>query len=264
MPESTNSSAPDSALTCLIDHADLVTALRDGPQRKQALVDRLGVSPETVYRRTRDLRDAGLLERTPSGYALTNLGRLYAREYDSVRTFAGRLHEARDLLEHFATDELPPREVFRRADVVTVEQRAPDLPSRRLERTIRRARTLRGLFPVLSRRVSDALEASRKQDASVSLDVVLDADLVDHYAEDSSFVEAFDADHATLYPTDEDLPYGVLLVETEDGDGTSLAMTVYDEQGVLRGVVTNDDQSAVAWGEAVYDEYRAEATPVGV
>lgn len=265
MPESQTPPNADSTLACLLDHADLVTALRDGPCRKQTLVDHLGVSPETVYRRTRALRDAGLLERTPSGYALTNLGHLYARQYDSFRTFAGRLHEVRDLLDHFATDDLPPCEVLRSAEITTVEQRAPDLPARRLERTIRHASGLRGLFPVLPRRVADALEESHDSDMSGPFDVVLDADVVDYYREESALAETFDAEDATLYRTDERVPYGVLLIgrdDQDDRDATSLALTVYDEQGVLRGVVTNDDRSAVAWGEEVYDRYHTEAAPV--
>ncbi|WP_276300471.1 helix-turn-helix transcriptional regulator [Halorussus lipolyticus] len=261
MPDSQGFPDSNSMFTCLIEYADLVEALRDGPRRKQALVDRLGVSPETVYRRTRDLRDAGLLERTQSGYALTNLGRLYAREYDSVQTFARRLHEARDLLEHFATDELPPRAVFRNADITTVEQYAPDRPSRWVERAIRRTRRFRGLLPVLPRRLADALGASRSSETRT--DVILDADVADHYRADTDFAETFDRESAGLYLTDEQIPYGILLVDCENGDDTTLALTVYDEQGVLRGVVVNDDRSAVSWGERRYERYRAEATPAG-
>lgn len=256
MPDQRNRAT--SAFSSVVEYEDLVEALRDGPRRKQTLVDRLGVSPETIYRRTRDFRDHGLLERTPSGYALTNLGHLYARQYEFARTITQELYDIRDLLEHFEVGDLPPWDLFRNAEVVTVEQRAPDRPARRLETTIRRAERLHGLFPVLSHRIAATL--GDVAGTVESLDLTLDAAILGHYADDPAFTDAFDADCATVRRTDDTAPYGVLLVE--DGESTSAAMTVYDDRGTLRGVVVNDSPAAVAWGEEVYDRYRTESARV--
>ena len=258
MPDQRNRSA--SAFSYVVEYDALVKALRDGPRRKQTLVDRLGVSPETIYRRTRDLRNVGLLERTPSGYALTNLGHLYARQYEFARTITRELYEVRDLLEHFEAADLPPCDLFRDAEIVTVEQRAPDRPARRLETKIRRSERLRGLFPVLSHRVVTTL--GNVSGTAESLEVVLDAGIVEHYADDPAFADTFDADSATIRRVDDTVPYGVLL--TEDGTGASVAITIYDERGTLRGLIVNDACTAVAWGEEVYGRHRAGAVNVGL
>jgi DNA-binding HxlR family transcriptional regulator len=49
--------------------------LRDGPVGPRALLGRCdGLSSSVMYERLRELSDAGLLDRGPSGYELTSVG----------------------------------------------------------------------------------------------------------------------------------------------------------------------------------------------
>jgi predicted transcriptional regulator len=258
MPEHRNHPNPKRALSYVVRYADLIDLLRDGPRRKRTLADRLDVSPETVYRRTRDLRDVDLLERTDAGYALTNLGRLYARQYESFRAFGRRLYDVRGVLEQL--DDVPPCELFEGADFVPVEQHAPDEPRRRLAREVRRADRVSVIFPVLTRRHVALLEDHVSGGGRAR--VVLDASVADHLREnDSSLLgDLWNRESVSVRRSDDAPSYGILL---NDGPETeSATVSVYDERGALRSVVTNDAGPAVSWAADAFEQCWTDATPL--
>lgn len=251
----------ERALLHVARYADLVDALRDGLRRKRELAERLDVSPETVYRRTRDLRDSGLLERTPSGYALTNLGSLYARQYDAFRDVSDRLYDARTLLDHLDADDLPPWQVFLDADIVTADQQVPERPSLRFEEQLRGAERFDGAFPVLSKRLVPSLTARPDTDGEPSR-IALDDSVVDHYRtrDDEQFAAVLDHGGLAVREVRESLTYGVVRAEFEQSE--VVALTVYDERGSLKGLVTSESPVAVAWASEQFGRFWSAGRPV--
>lgn len=68
----------------------IVWELRETALRSRALRAACdGVSPTVLQARIDELRDAGLLERTADGYALTALGREFLTAFEPLYRFAG-------------------------------------------------------------------------------------------------------------------------------------------------------------------------------
>ncbi|WP_135821534.1 helix-turn-helix transcriptional regulator [Halostella litorea] len=228
---------------------------------KATLAEDLSVSRSTVDRALRELEGAGFVTRADGEYTASATGRLAARSY---REFVGSVEALRDAAPVLAA--LPPEapvslDLLRGATVRLAEPPTPFRPVERLTDLVTDATEFRGL----SAAVTAPETVERISAAAVEGDLRVEMVLADHVADQlrathPEVVRAAGGGAAfDLYETDT-VPFG-LAVAHDDGDAHAV-LAAYGPDSELRGIVVNDAPAAVDWADAVFEEYRATATPL--
>lgn len=237
---------------------DLLARLAAGRADKPTLVDDLPVARSTVDRGIRDLEEVGCVERVDGEFRASAAGRAALDAFEAYADATDGVAAAACLLTHLPPDvTLPPR-VLAGADVRVADEHAPERVTTPVERAAVTADRVRGTAPVLYSRYLDgivtAVERGVEFEAVVARPVAESANDID--TERAERIRQ--SDHYDSYITDAELPYAVMLTES-DGEWT-LFVVVYDA-GAPRGVVVNDAEAAVEWGHEQYRAARAEAEP---
>lgn len=248
--------APDGeVLRDVVRRLPFLAALREGPRTRQQLESALDASRTTIHRATTTLEDHGLLTREDGAYTLTPIGASVARE--AVR-FAERTTDVHRLAPLFEGTDCDGSEIdlepFAGATVTTASPRDPYGPFRRFTSLVREADRLRWLdrstvapatHTELTDRFLDGLEAEVIVEPAVARRFGADnPDLADTLVD----VETLD-----VYLHD-DVPFGLVVSDERVGIGG------YDTQtGSLSVYVDTDGPEAIAWANALFEEYRVEA-----
>lgn len=247
-------------LQSLAENADLLDALREGPGRKQELACELDLSPKTVYRRIRQLREFDLVERGEDGYRLTAIGRFHADLFHEAVDLSGRLYDGGDLFEDLPAAELPPPEIFASADVIRSKPVAPNRPLRRFAEVVAAADRLYGYSPVV---FPEYVETFHEElvEGSLRADLLLSESMLDPVTEDFTerFTEVLESGNASVFVTEEEIPFtGIVVTEPE----RRALLVVYAPGGGLRGVIDTTHPRAVDWVERQYADYLEDAHSV--
>lgn len=241
----------------LVRRAPVFEALREeGSMDRRELEQHLEVSKSTVHRFLRSLRNNDLIERSDGGFTLTALGEASAKE---VSAFGAAIETARELAPILEAASAHGVDIdvaaFADATVTTAAPGNPYRPVSRFMSLVSETDTLRGLDPTtinplhvddVHTRIIDGMET----DAVFPTAVV--ENLLTSYPE--RMEAAFESGNLTLR-THDDLPFGLTICDDRVGVG------VYsDEMGLLQLYADTDAPAAREWAEAVYADYRAEAT----
>jgi DNA-binding transcriptional ArsR family regulator len=244
----------------LVAHrVDFLEALAETPRRKPELVDALSHSRSTVDRAIRALEDAGLIERTDEGYAVTVTGRLAAERY---RAF---LADERDVLDaQAALDPLPPT-----SDIpvdalssASIETGTGEFWSfEHVGELLRSADHYRVALPRLADSRHLRLCQARVDWGALTATVSLAPGVVNRCREEfpQLAVTLAETNGLTVKGIPEQ-PFGLLLAERDSGP-TTVAVLTYDEHGVA-SIVRNDTDAAVAWAREQFDALDVEAGDV--
>jgi predicted transcriptional regulator len=237
----------------------LLSRLADGPADKPTLVQDLPVARSTVDRGIRDLEEVDCVERVDGEFRASAAGRGALDAFEGYADATDGVAEAACLLAYLpAGVTLPPR-VLADADVQVAEDHAPERVIAPVGRAARTADRVRGTAPVLYSRYLDTLHAS------VTDGVEFEAVVGRRVAESANEIDPEragrirESDHYESYVTDAEMPYALMLTET-DGEWT-LFVVVYDA-GAPRGVVVNESDAAVAWGQERFRAIRDAAEPL--
>jgi len=250
-------STRDDVLTVAVQRSDALAAFGDGPIRRADLEDAVSVSRTTAHRIIHALEEHGLIAPTPDGYERTPLGDAVA---DAVRDADDAIRGALSVEPLLRAIRETPFEVdaalFADATVTTPEPGDPYAPVRRFADLVEGASRLRGfdtttLAPTyvdaLRERILGGMETS-----VVYLPAVAER-MADSYPD--TVAAAVASGHLHLFVRDS-LPFALALVDGRVGLGA-----YDDDTGMLARFVDTDDADAVAWGERLYEHYRADATP---
>lgn len=232
---------------------DLLCALAPDPVDRRALTDHMNVSRSTVDRGVRELEEYGLVERGDGGVRLTLSGTLVRREFERTTERLEAVIRAHDLLDALPSDAEVDPSVLAGADLVRPSPSSPYDPVSYQNELVRGARRVRVCATAV---LPPQVDFYRREvtEGSLTLVVVVTDTVLDRLVEDHS--DALAGSLATgrleLYRTDEDLPYGVAVVETAEGE--QMYLTVYDDGGIV-GTLGSDRPEAVAWARCRVDEF---------
>ena len=258
MPSSSPMSEVEETLS---SRAEWIERLSIQPYAKRDLVDTLDVSRSTVDRGIRDLEVLGLIERSQSGLMSTLYGRLAAQEYRMFERRVDSVLDAQSVLSALAPDAEVDIDVLEGAEIVAAGTAAPHIPGSRLEDAIREADRCRLLSRAYSHAESVDLVHERIVRGRMTGALVFGSEVFDHLR--SNHAEKLQEWVATgrfdLFAAD-DLPFGLFL--TERTQETQVCLVVYDRDNTIAGLIINDSDAAVEWGERIYRAYEEQAERV--
>lgn len=251
----------EEVLETAVRRKSVLAALSAEPHHRQELQDELDISKTTCHRIVRTFEDRGLLRRTDSGYALTQLGKILYERVDEFDSAVRTAYELQPLLaEYDAVDVDFELELFRDATATTPE---PGNPYPFVDRTMdlfRESDTIRvvdcnPLVPPMyvEQMLEIALETGMEGEFIVTEEIALGnmqqfPDLQRQVAESDTT--------SGKYFVHDDIPFGMAIYDEH------LDVRVYDETtGTPTLYVDTDDPDALDWAEQVYAEYYEEADP---
>lgn len=219
------------------------------------LVDHLADSKSTIYKGVSQLAELGLIESGHDGLSPTAFGVVALERYDEL----ARTAEFDAVLGNLPPDAVAPSALLD-AEVVTPDDRFVDRHLTRVEALLRDADRIRGFSPAVSPETVSIFHRRIVGD-EVPAELILHEDIVAHLrAAHPDAVEGVrSASHATLYRTDRDLPFTLLLVSSADGEAFCLES---GDEGVARGLVLNDTAAGVRWAERVYEQQKRDGEPL--
>jgi len=263
MPSSTGSDPAEELLGVVSLRYDLLSVLAEDSYEQPALVEQLDSSKATVYRAVSELEAADLVKHVDVGYTLTVPGEAILAAYEEFRAAAEPTAAASELLRKLPDDASVPPSFLRGAEVVTGSGPAAYEPGARIGSLVSDSSRVRGLAKAHTQ--SDAVEVYNRTVVEEETDTafVLDPEMAAHlYSLDDPRIQAMlDSENFTVHGTTE-LPFGLFVGEDEHGTARAI-LAVYDDDGLLRGVVVNDTAPALEWARETYERYRCRAVDGG-
>ncbi|WP_137287480.1 helix-turn-helix transcriptional regulator [Halorussus salinisoli] len=235
----------------VVKRAAFLDRLTDGPTSKRDLRDELDLSRSTVYKAVRELEAHGLVAETDEGTRLTLVGRLLADRYREFETHVTGVSDNESLLSVLPDDAPVTTDLVLGAETVLAERHAPTRPVAHIEELVRSADSVFGVVPVVLPQYVDLFHEELVSEG-LTADLVMEAPVVEYLREEHAdrFEEALATGRLSIRRTDETLPFGLIATENE-----GLVLIGYEEGGELRGILLNDTQAALDWGERVFRSY---------
>ncbi|WP_266082183.1 helix-turn-helix transcriptional regulator [Haladaptatus caseinilyticus] len=239
---------------------DVLVCLDSMVCEKRDLMAELDISRSTIDRALHELETEQLVTRKNPKYRITLYGRTLLACYESILTTSTYAQRAKPLLVLLPPDINFEFSLLIDAEIHLTAASVPDTPITRIVDLIEEANHLKGL--VYAHTSPEAIEFFQNQilHDKISAELVFRDEIYtvldDEYPEIVANING--RDNFTGYLVTE-LSYSLLLFSTERG--TVVCLIVYDDNQQLRGIIVNDTERAVAWGEETYERYRRQAVP---
>lgn len=252
----------ESRMETVAQRVEFIELLADeGPLPPRDILAALPHSRATVTRALRELREANLVQKREGGYDTVVPGLLAAEQYRRYQRSSEAVLSADHLLASIPAEHAPDVEVLVDAETILAEG---DIPVRALETVserVQRAERIRLYLPTLVN--THLLRVWHRAVLATNVDTMalFDPDLLTvlkgqypHLLAEMAGTSGFSA-YSTAGP-----PYGIVRTTT-NGD-SSVAIIVYEDETVVRGVLTNETPASVEWADTRLDALRSEAADV--
>ena len=147
--DSSSSSDISVMFDTLISNINILRQLKKEPSYKRKLATQLDVSKKTIYRRTNELQNFGLIDHSNEGYYLTKLGYYHLELYEDFETYSNSIHKVLDSVTDAPMDSLPSYQFFRGAKIYSAKSYDPHRPIDRLQSLVAQTDKIRGFYQLL-------------------------------------------------------------------------------------------------------------------
>ena len=236
-------------------------ALTAGPIDRRDLEETTGISRPTLSRILDEFEDRGWANRDRRYYEATKLGSFTVREFVGLLDRFEALHALTDVVRWFPDAGFDfDLGCLARTEIIRPHKNDALAPTTRIVRRLDAADRVRILsytvFPA-------ALEACWRAaiDGTHQLEAVFDSGALATVAADATMVdrsrEMFETGRARIFHYDGDVPYVLFVFDDEVVD-----LCLGSKDGAPRAVIETDDETVLAWAEAIFDTYRDGARPL--
>ena len=248
----------EPSVSQLLDRTPMLKATREKPLDRSTLEARFDISRATAYRQTAALIDQGLLESTPEGYQPTGPGAALAAAADRFERSVAAIDHLEPLLETVAAPELIKHiHLFADAEIAVAEPTNPSRPVDHWLEHFADCERVRGLVTIggIAGPTERGVEHAH---AGADIDVVYTPVALEAHA--NATAEAFEtiltAENVTI-STHRDLEFSVGIFD-------DVVMIAGCDSTTALPVVTvaTDTDSARAWANNLFLQYRRESDPV--
>lgn len=236
-----------SVADILRKRAPLLELLADSPRDQRDLRDKLDVSRSTIYKSLQELENVGLVTDRNGTYELTGFGRLAWQRHDDYIARLQRLDAGRRLLETLPDDRPFPLSIFEHGRIVVPGRHAPERPLDRLSDLGDDTDRLRVVSPSGMPRFLEAIHENVESGEQTAT-IVVEGDAMSRLRSGYDRFEAATAeDGLELRRTDEELPYAIVVFDTDE-----LGLFGY-EDGILVGAAFSRDDGALSWASEAFE-----------
>lgn len=250
---------PAEVIEIIARRSALLSALAGGPRPKRELAPELSISRSTVDRAVRRLERAGLVSRDGGRVGLTLAGQVALSEYETFEAGLEGLESARGVIDPIPSDAGMDLDVFRGAEIVSPERHAPHRPVEAIKEFLTDANCIRGIASAV---LPDYVDLYRHLivEEGTEVELVVSGQVLQTLVGD--YWEPLESSLATgrldLYEVDSNPPFSTIIAS--DGD-PRMSIVVYGESGTA-GLIRNDSENALRWGESWIADWLDRAEPV--
>jgi tetratricopeptide (TPR) repeat protein/predicted transcriptional regulator len=244
----------DRLLVLVAEREEILETLTDGPLAPRDVVDRVDASRSTFNRAIRELDDAGLVDRTSGDCTLTLTGQLMLDRYRRFRQETDAIAAADRALAPLSRDAPIDPAALVDADIHLSDGSTPYRPEERLHEVVRTASRYRAVLPALDDPRHVRLLYEHVITDGLPAALVVPRTLVD------SLSDRFPRRLAAMAETGDFIlragdvpPFGVVVAETDDGDGATVALAVFGNPGI-HAVAVADTDRASEWAERLLED----------
>lgn len=248
-------SSPEHLIEVLSKRHNILRSLLDSPKERHVLVDYLDDSKSTVYKGVSQLQEIGLIESTPDCLQPTLFGVVALERYDEL----AQIVDFRELLIDLPPGAIEP-EALVGAEVVRPDNTAVDRHLVRLEEVLRNAESIRGFSPAISPDYVSILH-QRVVTNELTAEFILPTEILIDFRKEYPSIgdDLISAENATLYQTEDKLPFTLLLVTS---GGEPIVGIEMGNNGLAVGIIINDTPQCLQWAEATYEHHHRTAEQV--
>ena len=234
---------------------DALDALAIEPLTKRELADVLAVSRPTAHRILAGFEELDAVRPGPNGYELTRFGHVV---HDAVGDYRDRVQTAmslRPLLNDLPDGIEFDYQLFTDAVVTEATYDDPFRPMNRFIELFEDATQVKGFNRSFLEPMYIEL-AHERIEAGLESDIIYDPKVIELVLEEypNLGATALEKDHVTASVHD-DLPIAMAIFENRIGIGIHT-----EAMGTPVAWIDTDDSDAIAWGNQLFEQYRAEAT----
>lgn len=238
-----------------VRRGEALDALADAPLTKRGLAETLSVSRPTAHRILTRFEELDAVRPEPDGYALTRFGEIV---HASVTEYRHRLRTAkslRPLLNDLPKDMELDHELFANAVVTEATYDDPFRPMNRFIELFKHATQVRGFNRSFLEPMYIEL-AYERIEAGLESDIIYDPKVIELILEEYPNVGASALERENVKASvHDDLPIAMAIFEDRIGIGIHT-----EAMGTPIAWIDTDNPDAIAWGERLFERYRAEAT----
>lgn len=245
-------SSPERLIEVLSKRNDTLRVLLDSPKERHVLVDYLDDSKSTVYKGVSQLQEIGLIKSTPDGLQPTLFGVVALERYDELAQTA----DFRELLIDLPPGSIEPDALIG-AEVVLPDNTAVDRHLVRLEEMLQNGESIRGFSPAISPDYVSILH-QRVVNDDLTAEFILPTEILIEFRKEYPTIgdDLLSAENATLYRTEDKLPFTLLVVIS---DGEPIVGIEMGDNGLAVGIIINDTPQCLQWAEATYEHHHRTA-----
>lgn len=209
-----------------------------------------------MYRALNEIEKLGLVEELAGKYQLTVYGRLVFEQYERFNNSVEDIHRASDFLPAFSAEEGPDFKAIKDAVIIKPTNQQPDRPIRVLEQKVTQGDTVKGIIStaLILNIISTCPNLSEKQ-----VSFLVDNQILQHFRrrQAEKYARIQDSSSIEIREVSEQMTYGLVLL---GGNSPEVLFIFYNEDGGLKGIISNDSEPALDWFRGKYGTYDTEYT----
>lgn len=243
----------------LSDRHEVLALIADGTCSQQQIADQTSASQSTISRALTRFKDLGLVRETDNQYELTLLGNLVHQQFKTCVQEVEQLYTAEDILNDLPADVPFNPAVLTDADITISQPHAPDAGLDPVLRLTQEATCIKAAAATIHAGYADTFDA-QMANSDLNAEFVMTEAVVDQSRTmyENRDPTAVCTGRLDLYVTGENIPYSLMLIETEDDVYTAIIVSSHSG---THGTITTSNSTASKWARNQYEEIKAAAEP---
>lgn len=235
--------------------------LLEGPKTQGDLRAGAEASSATVSRMLRSFEERDWVVRRAGSYELTSIGRFVTTEFTHLQDQMDAMEELQKIIEWIPADVVAlGLECLVDAAITFPSAKSPLAPPERATELKRHSSRSRGLSYYLPTMCIAAHQAAIEEGIQ-TLEAVFTEEMYETIACSPStgtqqFIDVIESDRATLYVSDEEIPYVIGI------NDDIVYLGINNEMGIQVALMETTNEQIFAWAEETFEEYRKRARPI--
>ena len=244
-------------VTRSIHRVRVLEQLRSGERTRGELEASIDASSRTIRRVTDGLSEAGWVEQTTAGFALTPTGTVFAEEFAETLSKTETLLKLQPFFRWFPRDvcSLSP-EAFEDA---TVTVRKPHSPYEPVDRALNRVSgtdTIRTIAPINAPFYNETYYKAIMEDSASAVTVLSEEVLSMLQRDGDALEDVMQTGRVEIYVYPDPISFGLLITDEV------VAIGAYDDDGTMQALVESADETIRQWAIDTFEKYRKAATEI--
>lgn len=241
---------------------DFLKALQKDTKTKNELIEELGYSEQTVYKRIRELKKQNLVQQTQNEYRLTLYGHLAINKFNKIENTS----KYTELLTDTNLNKELDIEIIQEATFLQRKGNNPDNLLNYFDEKLRNSKLVQSFTSTLFSPSRIDTYEQQIEEKNLDIEVVIQSDIYEYLLSEhrNTVISIMDSGSVQGWVTEEKIPFGVVILDNEE-----IFINAFDSprdttQGTIsmKGLIHTTSTPAVNWAKQKMKEYKKESKQI--